>query len=298
MVEGAVARSCGRGVALFRSGGRCVDVAAPWRRGVAFTVLPSWGRRVRLGKIDMGEQKSWRSDGALVGAGARDREKGRLMTTLMGNLAWLLMACVVLSMAGCEQRRPEGERGGERERGEERGRGDERELEREPERERDRDPEDRPQEADASRWTAGIVEGPAFPAKPPSSGTTLLQRVEAAEHPEFDRVVFEFGGDRLPSYHVEYIDRPVRQCGSGDVVQLAGDAWLEVRLHGAQAHTDDGAPTVAPRERRLDLSVLLELESTCDFEAEVTWVMGLASPNRYRVLELSSPTRLVIDVRH
>jgi len=194
------------------------------------------------------------------------------MTALTTSLLWLLMASIVLSTAGCERRAPE--------------------------REQRSEPDVRPEEADASRWTTGIVEGPAFPANPPPAGTTLLRRVEAARHPEFDRVVFEFGGERLPSYHVEYIDRPVRQCGSGEVVQLAGDAWLEVRLHGAQAHTDEGAPTVAPRERRLDLPVLLELESTCDFEAEVTWVMGVASPNPYRVLELSSPARLVVDLRH
>jgi hypothetical protein len=30
----------------------------------------------------------------------------------------------------------------------------------------------------------------------------------------------------------------------------------------------------------------------------VEWVMGVSSPNKYRVLELKSPTRLVIDVKH
>jgi len=41
-----------------------------------------------------------------------------------------------------------------------------------------------------------------------------------------------------------------------------------------------------------------ELISTCDFEAEVEWVAGVASPNRYRVLELRNPTRLVVDIKH
>jgi len=30
----------------------------------------------------------------------------------------------------------------------------------------------------------------------------------------------------------------------------------------------------------------------------VTWVLAVQSPNRYRVLELEDPARLVIDVRH
>ncbi|MBA2378972.1 MAG: hypothetical protein H0V76_05295, partial [Blastocatellia bacterium] len=41
-----------------------------------------------------------------------------------------------------------------------------------------------------------------------------------------------------------------------------------------------------------------DLKITCDFEAEVTWVAGVASPNRYRVLELKAPTRLVVDIKH
>lgn len=141
--------------------------------------------------------------------------------------------------------------------------------------------------------TAGIVEKAAQ-----SDSIAILRDVRTARHDAFDRVVFEFEGNALPGYHVEYIDRPVRSCGSGEVVPLAGDAWLEVRMTPTQAHTDEGLPTVTQRERNLNYPVLLELESTCDFEAIVTWVLGVASPNRYRVLELSNPSRLVIDVRH
>jgi hypothetical protein len=49
---------------------------------------------------------------------------------------------------------------------------------------------------------------------------------------------------------------------------------------------------------RSETSRLYELELTCDFEAVVTWVLGLESPNRYQVRELSNPPRLVVDVRH
>ncbi|HEV2764369.1 MAG TPA: hypothetical protein VGV38_15420 [Pyrinomonadaceae bacterium] len=125
----------------------------------------------------------------------------------------------------------------------------------------------------------------------------VLRSVRAARHGAFDRVVFEFEGRTPPGYRVEYVDRPVRQCGSGDTVALAGDAWLRVRLQPAQAHTEAGRPTVTQRERRLRLGVLREMKLTCDFEAEVEWVFGLAAPKRYRVLELKRPTRLVVDIR-
>ncbi len=129
-------------------------------------------------------------------------------------------------------------------------------------------------------------------------GVAVLNEVRSARHGNYDRVVFEFKGKDLPTYHIEYIDRPVRACGSGDVVPLAGDGWLEVRFSDAQAHTAEGAPTIKDRSRSPNLPIVKDLKITCDFEAEVTWVMGVSSPNRYRVIELSNPTRLVVDIKH
>ena len=132
---------------------------------------------------------------------------------------------------------------------------------------------------------------------PAGEGAALLIDVRSARHERFDRVAFEFaqGG---PGYHVEYIDRPVRRCGSGEATTIAGDAWLEVRLNMAEAHTPSGAPTIALREQRPVLPLVKELEQTCDFEGYVTWVLGVARPNKYRVLTLTHPSRIVIDIEH
>jgi hypothetical protein len=118
-----------------------------------------------------------------------------------------------------------------------------------------------------------------------------------ARNEGFDRFVLEFMGDELPSYHVEYVDKPVRQCGSGDAVHVAGDGWLLIRLQPARAHDDDGRPTLEQRSARPVLPVVIETRLLCDFEAHVEWVLGVSAPNRFRVLELSKPARLVIDVR-
>jgi hypothetical protein len=140
--------------------------------------------------------------------------------------------------------------------------------------------------------TIGIVEQ----AKP-NEPLRVLSDARTGRHERYDRVVFEFSG-AVPGYRVQYIDKPVRKCGSGDPTQIEGDGWLEVTFNPANAHTEEGKPTVTQRERHERLGVLRELELTCDFEAYVTWVMGVASPNRYRVLELSDPPRLVIDIHH
>jgi hypothetical protein len=124
--------------------------------------------------------------------------------------------------------------------------------------------------------------------------------VRSARHDEFDRVVFDFGADRVPGYAIAYIDRPVRHCASGAVTPLRGDAWLQIRLEPAAAHREDGTATIpaAARVQRVSFPTVKDLALTCDFEADVTWVAGVSSPTDYRVMELTRPNRLVVDVRH
>lgn len=143
-------------------------------------------------------------------------------------------------------------------------------------------------------WTTEAVVKRAVTAPP----VPVLERVRAAANQGFDRVVFEFESGRLPGYALEYVDRPVRRCGSGRAVEVAGTGWLEVRFDPANVHTEEGRPTVEERSLAPGLPALRQLTLTCDFEARVTWVLGVAAPGRYRVMELRDPTRLVVDVAH
>jgi hypothetical protein len=79
---------------------------------------------------------------------------------------------------------------------------------------------------------------------------------------------------------------------------MAGDGWLEIRFSPANAHTEQGEPTVKTREMAPDHKIVKELKSTCDFEADVAWVAGVSSPNKYRVLELKNPPRVAVDIKH
>lgn len=155
---------------------------------------------------------------------------------------------------------------------------------------------DREKENDSEadfKGTSGIVE-----KKNEIKGAAVLNAVRSAGHNGYDRVVFEFRGAELPGYKIEYIDKPVRACGSGDVVPLAGDGWLEIKFYPATAHTEEGKPTVENRAFAPNHKIIKEIKLTCDFEAEVVGVLGVASPNHYRVLELKNPTRLAVDIKH
>jgi hypothetical protein len=158
-----------------------------------------------------------------------------------------------------------------------------------------------------TRSPVGAEKSPSDPAAPAKTigrvelkregPPALLQAVRAASGLGYDRVVFEFR-DSVPGYHIEYIDKPVRDCGAGDVRAIEGDGWLEVRLYPANAHTAQGEATISERELRPRLPIVREIERTCDFEAVVTWVIGTASPHRYSAFELAAPPRLVVDIDH
>ena len=154
-----------------------------------------------------------------------------------------------------------------------------------------------PTAADSSSgdgWTSGITTD-SFGA----AGTGIVTALRTGTHAGFDRITLEFGpGASLPGYHIEYIDRPLHECGSGRQIHPVGDAWLEIRLEGAAAHTEAGEPTLPNRETTTSGALLRRIYRTCDFEGVVTFVAALSAPGPYRVLQLAQPPRLVIDIRH
>lgn len=133
-----------------------------------------------------------------------------------------------------------------------------------------------------------------IPREPPPD-MAVLRDVRTGDQQPFDRVVFEIEGAKLPDYDVKYVPRPVH-CGSGEPAEVAGGAFLQVRLSPARAHTEAGASTVANLQRKVRLPIIREIRATCDFEGEVVWVVGLTARKEYRVLELEGPARLVIDI--
>jgi hypothetical protein len=139
---------------------------------------------------------------------------------------------------------------------------------------------------------AVVVALGAMPAGAQSAPT--LVDVRAGRHPGFDRVVFEFRG-AVPEHHVRYVDQLVED-GSGNPVSLAGTADLEVVFQGANAHTDDGAPTVSPRRFSPGLTAVKEVAQIGDFEAVVSYGIGLDRRRPLTVSTQSGPSRLVIDV--
>lgn len=124
-----------------------------------------------------------------------------------------------------------------------------------------------------------------------------LQDVRIGLHPDTssERIVFEFEG-ALPQTRVEYVDS-VQQCGSGQDVDIDGDAILSVRFLDAAAHDSQGEVTFD--EQQIDGSgdLIQEAEQFCDFENQVEWAIGLDEERDFIVTHLADPPRLVIDIK-
>jgi hypothetical protein len=146
---------------------------------------------------------------------------------------------------------------------------------------------------ESPEWTKKLVE-----RKKEGIATVTLREVRAADQSEFDRVVFEFKETQVPGYRVEYVLVPVMD-ESERVMRLAGKAFLRVDLNPALAHSSEtGAPSVKEREKRLNLSTVIEFKQASDFEGIVSYALGLKKKQPFRVMEMSNPARLVIDIKH
>lgn len=137
----------------------------------------------------------------------------------------------------------------------------------------------------------------------PSGGgeVALLEDVRVAAHDGFDRIVWEFAGEDVPSYRIRYVEPPVREDGSGNEVEVAGEAFLEVSLTPASGVDLSGEDYRETYEgpRRIDAppgGVVAEVVRTGDFEAHLTWVVGVEREAPFAVAWLEQPLRLVVDV--
>ena len=152
--------------------------------------------------------------------------------------------------------------------------------------------------------TTVAFEGSTSPtSQPPPAGSTevaLLAAVRTARQGNADRVVFEFTADQLPGFDIAYADGPPRASGSGDVVEVEGEAALLVRLEpssGVDLNDPAATPTYTGPDRVTgDTAIVTEVVRTGDFEANLEWAIGLREEVPFHVTVLEDPSRVVIDL--
>ncbi|MGY1669833.1 AMIN-like domain-containing (lipo)protein [Geodermatophilus sp. SYSU D00710] len=121
--------------------------------------------------------------------------------------------------------------------------------------------------------------------------------IRIGRHDGFDRVVFEFHGTGTPGWDVRYTDEPARQ-GSGEAVDLEGDATLQVTVTGVGYPPDTGVDEYAGAQRlsARDTEQVTEVFFDGTFEGVTAALVGTASETPFRVYLLEDPARVVLEV--
>lgn len=158
----------------------------------------------------------------------------------------------------------------------------------------------------------------AAPDCEPPSGTSTEARTTTAGGPDLtfltgvrfeaqecvDRLTFDFRQDAgRPGYRVQYLpaERALVEDGSGNPVKVDGSAYLVVRLEPNVTADTSGDQLVFTYKgpRRIEATGgrdVREIVKSGDFEAVVTWVVGLGEKRPFKVTTSDSPPRLVVDV--
>lgn len=133
------------------------------------------------------------------------------------------------------------------------------------------------------------------------SGPATLGAATATNAGSHSSVSFVFT-PLVPDYNVQYVDEPIA-CGSGEPLDIEGTVFLQVRFTPSLAHDDLGEPTYSlPDDISANLPAILEVQQSCDFESELTFVFSLEEQADFRVNYLTAPIgnveTIIIDIEN
>ncbi len=106
----------------------------------------------------------------------------------------------------------------------------------------------------------------------------------------------------MPNYRIEYLKgRFYENEGGRQRIKIAGNAFVQVNLN--LIPTDEEQMKLREQDSfipkgRLKFRSVLELDEAGLFEGYYDFLLGLRARKLFRVSELSSPLRLVIDFRN
>jgi hypothetical protein len=149
----------------------------------------------------------------------------------------------------------------------------------------------------AGAVTASADDLGAFTCSAKAGGTSgargTVTSVRFAHHDGYDRLVFGFATtNSMPEYQLTpQSSATFTQDASGRPVALQGSAGIRAALRNSDIV--DGAPA----DQKPGLPELREVANTGNFERVVSYGIGLTDAACFRVIELTSPTRLVIDIQ-
>ena len=128
-----------------------------------------------------------------------------------------------------------------------------------------------------------------------AAAAPMLMSLNAVGSTNFDRVVFEFSDDApFPGYQVSWATAAMEGCS--ETVGTEGNAVLRVAFEPISL-TDENGRQIVPASSRPGLSLLSTAARACETEQGAVFELQASTAAQFRVLHLSQPNRLVIDMR-
>jgi ABC-type phosphate transport system substrate-binding protein len=150
----------------------------------------------------------------------------------------------------------------------------------------------------------GSTDVPPFPADTSADSSeqsadarVTVRDIRIGRHDGFDRVVFEVGGTGTPGWDVRYVDEASSQ-GSGEPIDVAGEAVLQVTVTGAGYPDDTGVTEYSEPDPLsvADTEVVTEVAFDATFEGTTVAFVGTSATTPFRVYLLEDPVRIVVEV--
>jgi hypothetical protein len=160
--------------------------------------------------------------------------------------------------------------------------------------------------------TGGVVAAAPASTAPASTASTstvststgrlavpVLTNVRTGVHTGYDRVVLDWSGGPAPGVRATHVE-DLYADGSGELVWLTGEVFVQVVATVAVAHRPDGSISYAnpAKFRTRALRNVMAVAVVSDFEGYVTIGLGARHRSWVRTAALGSPSRTVIDVGH
>jgi hypothetical protein len=124
----------------------------------------------------------------------------------------------------------------------------------------------------------------------------VLVRVRVTERGDGPRMVLDFAGKGRPGWTVEYVDEAVLE-GSGDVVDLDGDAILQVGVFGTPTQEPSARKPVPTEIASSVAGDVTDVYVVGAYEGITTVFVGLEGGRVPVSVHVSrGPSRLVVDL--
>lgn len=130
--------------------------------------------------------------------------------------------------------------------------------------------------------------------EPPVVGKVVKITTEKLPNQKLDRIVFRIDGPLPTEYGAEYVDE-LRADPSDRRINVPGQAIVRLRMFPVDAHTDAGESTV-PGRIAYAMPNLITAVRAGDFEAVVSYGLGLAQARPVSIYTRRNPNRVVVDI--